>query len=237
MQDTQHKAGFYGECIVYSVSEDIVVRRKRYRVFLIFLMVMIPGLSGCTAKTSMAGNTIPKSTAGSGDSVYESKAREYEGSEANDEIRNVMKNMAANTERVSCSHDGVELAIEIPDGWSHRICSAEECDELDGMMKFGITFWPNNAPEIELSYGHYDFIGVCGTGVTIEEIMLDSGMKAWKYTEAYNQEHKMWMSVILEAEGWTPKDGSCMVECFVDLDQWSLYEDTIMKIAKSVEVS
>ena len=96
------------------------MRRKRYRVFLIFLMVMIPGLSGCTAKTSMAGNTIPKSTAGSGDSVYESKAREYEGSEANDEIRNVMKNMAANTERVSCSHDGVELAIEIPDGWSHR---------------------------------------------------------------------------------------------------------------------
>ena len=47
----------------------------------------------------------------------------------------------------------------------------------------------------------------------------------------------MWMSVILETGGWTPKDGSCMVECFVDLDQWFLYEDTIMKIVNTMAVS
>lgn len=139
--------------------------------------------------------------------------------------------------RVFVTHDGIELSLALPSGWSHRICSYEECAELDGMMLFGISFWPDADPEMELSYGYYEQYGLCGTGVTIEEIPLDSGIKVWKYTEVYNNENRMWMNIIPEFPGWTFQDGSCVMGCFVPLDLWSNYEDAIMEIAKTLEAS
>lgn len=44
-------------------------------------------------------------------------------------------------------------------------------------------FWPEEAPEFQVSLNCYAAFGLCGTGVTIEDITLPGGQAATTYTE------------------------------------------------------
>ena len=207
--------------------------------FAAIVLTMSLSLSGCSvnkASAEEATSDVTEATIAPEDDSSSDENDKYGASAINE--TDTEEHMEADaTERVSVSHDGIELSLALPSGWSYRICSAEECAELDGMMLFGISFWPDAEPVMELSYGYYAQYGLCGTGITIEETMLKSGIKAWKYTEVYDNDNCMWMNIIPELPGWTFQDGSCVMECFVPLDMWSNYEDAIMEIAETLEAS
>lgn len=217
------------------------MRKKCFGAYQVAAIMMITALilTGCSLSKASAeestSDVTEATTAQEEDAPSDENGKDnvstVEGTDTEEHME------AEATGRVFTAHDGIELSLVLPSGWSYRICSYEECAELDGMMQFGISFWPDAEPEMELSYGYYAQYGLCGTGVTIEEIPLESGIKAWKYTEVYNNDNRMWMNIIPELPGWTFQDGSCVMECFIPLDLWSHYENAIMEIAKTLEAS
>lgn len=63
-----------------------------------------------------------------------------------------------------------ELALTLPRKWEYELCPADRGNLMTGM--YGIRFHPEGVSEgyVELAYS--DSFGVCGTGLTEEEVML-----------------------------------------------------------------
>lgn len=73
------------------------------------------------------------------------------------------------------------IRLTLPEGWQ-----AEETEfdlESEAAGEFGVVFWPEEAPEFQVSLNCYAAFGLCGTGVTIEDITLPGGQAATTYTE------------------------------------------------------
>lgn len=126
---------------------------------------------------------------------------------------------------VEYSYEYANMRLDLPTDWGYDIMTAEESVDY-----FGIQFWPNDEPAmtINLSY-HINGIGLCGTGVTFEEISFENGLTAIKCTEGTDD--RFWIFLIYHD---TP--GAYAVECSTSKDLWSKYENDIMSILESVEI-
>ena len=77
------------------------------------------------------------------------------------------------------THGYVDMALQLPEGWSWETVSDNGSDKTEG-----IRFY--KTADTAVSYtllcwtGGY---GICGTGVTSEELTLANGMKVWQHTE------------------------------------------------------
>ena len=71
------------------------------------------------------------------------------------------------------------MALQLPEGWSWEQVSDNGTDKTEG-----IRFYKTDDPTVSYTLlcwtGGY---GICGTGVTSEEITLANGMKVWQHTE------------------------------------------------------
>ncbi len=174
---------------------------------------------------------------------------EFTGSNQGDDINTVNEtkssiapsskpNQQKNTETVEYSYQYTNMKLELPADWEYDIMAAAE-DENGGTVDapanepanyFGIQFWPKAQPSMTISlYYHVDGIGLCGTGVTFEDITFENGLTATKCTEGMGD--NFWFFLI-----YHDVPGTYTVEYAFSKDLWSEYEDEIMTILESVEI-
>ena len=90
------------------------------------------------------------------------------------------------------THGYVDMALDLPEGWSWEQVSDNGTDKTEG-----IRFYKTDDPTVSYTLlcwtGGY---GICGTGVTSEEITLANGMKVWQHTEEDTEKGTMVMADI-----------------------------------------
>lgn len=96
------------------------------------------------------------------------------------------------------------MALDLPEGWSWEQVSDNGTDKTEG-----IRFYKTDDPTVSYTLlcwtGGY---GICGTGVTSEELTLANGMKVWQHTEEDTEKGTMVMADIFlrtyRAAMWLP---------------------------------
>ena len=90
------------------------------------------------------------------------------------------------------THGFVDMALELPEGWSWETVS----DDGDSKTE-GIRFYKTDDTTVSYTLlcwtGGY---GICGTGVTSEELTLAGGQKVWQHTEQNTEKGTMGMADI-----------------------------------------
>lgn len=99
---------------------------------------------------------------------------------------------AIQSETLTAENGCANLALTLPEGWEG---AAANTPKDGGMDACRIEFWPADAPELRLTLCAYpDGIGLCGTGVTIEEVAFEGGQTATLYTEQIGDD--FWLCLI-----------------------------------------
>lgn len=138
-----------------------------------------------------------------------------------------------NTATVEYSHQYTNMKLELPADWEYDIMAAGDDDigTVDEPAKyFGIQFWPKAQPSMTINfYYRVNGIGLCGTGVTFEDVAFANGLTATKCTEGLSD--NFWFLLI-----YHDVPGTYTAECAISKDLWSEYENAVMSILESVEI-
>lgn len=120
------------------------------------------------------------------------------------------------------------MSLVLPESWEYEVQTKEMKAREDGLVLCGIDFWPSEHPEMRLELGYWpDRIGMCGTGVTIEQVDFGGGLSAWRYTETIAG--TVWLTLIYDHAGEQPY--SFVIQGDIDDTLWEQYEAEIMDIA------
>lgn len=133
--------------------------------------------------------------------------------------------------RVEYGYEDVYMALYIPAGWDYEIHPREETEQEDGLTTCSIDFWPQEEQELVFELAYWPWFGMCGTGVTIEELTLESGLTAWKYTE--ESDGVVWLTVVLECPG---SEGAYVISASPEKSLWERYEPAFLDILESIAV-
>ena len=181
--------------------------KKRFSVVLSLLLLTIV-FSGCTDTSSQTEtakdhpNSIGGTEGNAPEQLEEIKIAEY-------------------------SYQYTNMKLKLPTDWEYEI--------LEGTVEasknnLGIRFWPKNQPTITISLLYYvNGIGLCGTGVTFEDIVLENGLTATKCTEDIDDDHCF---ILI----YKDVPGAYAAKCCVPKSMWADYEDTVMSILGSAEI-
>ena len=122
--------------------------------------------------------------------------------------------------------DHVDMALTIPDGW------AFETLEEDGQA--GLRFWKTDDDAVDFRLTCWlDGYGICGTGVTEQELTLSGGQTAWQYTEGVND--NVWVNVVFRG---TPGSYVCMPDNDGAMDRaaWDGCRDEVLAILGTARI-
>ena len=133
--------------------------------------------------------------------------------------------------RVEYGYEDVYMALDIPADWDYAIHTREEAEQTDGLTTCSIDFWPQEETELVFELAYWQLFGMCGTGVTIEELTLPNGLTAWKYTE--ESDGVVWLTVALE---YPQSEGTYVFSASPEKTQWETYEAAFLEILESVKV-
>lgn len=136
---------------------------------------------------------------------------------------------------VVCEAEDRYLSVSLPDTWEYRIKSEEDMEKEGGPEACAIDFWPEAFPEAVFEMGYWQQFGMCGTGVTIEEIMLPGGLTGYRYSEEI--ENTLWMTIIFEQQDNSKADGLYVIMASPELSVWEQIEPEFEAILDSVEIS
>ena len=124
------------------------------------------------------------------------------------------------------TRDHVDMALTIPDGW------AFETLEKDGQA--GLRFWKTDDDAVDFRLTCWlDGYGICGTGVTEQELTLSGGQTAWQYTEGVN--NNVWVNVVFRG---TPGSYVCMPDDDGAMDRavWDGCRDEVLAILGTAQI-
>ena len=133
--------------------------------------------------------------------------------------------------RAEYGYEDVHMALDIPTGWDYEIHPREEVEQEEGLYTCSIAFWPQEEPELIFELAYWPQFGMCGTGVTIEELTLPNGLTAWKYTEESGDE--IWLTVALE---YPQSEGTYVISASPEKTLWERYEATFLDILESIAI-
>ena len=120
------------------------------------------------------------------------------------------------------------MSLILPEGWEYEVQTKEMKAREDGLVLCGIDFWPSAHPEMRLELGYWpDRIGMCGTGVTIEQVDFGGGLSAYRYTETIDG--AVWLTIVYDHVG--EREYSFVLQGDIDDVLWEQYEAEIMDIA------
>lgn len=101
------------------------------------------------------------------------------------------------------------ISLRIPEGWKY-----EQIESEDG-LSFGIDFWPAGHDDGRISLFYYtDLFGVCGTGLSTEEITLGNydavvgrydGDESWSFIRFTNAHCGEYVATAFGASSWLPE--------------------------------
>lgn len=114
------------------------------------------------------------------------------------------------------------IQLQLPSDWEYEIKNSGQ--------RYGIRFWPKEEMDFKLDLLYWETqIGMCGTGVTIEEVIFSNGMKATQYTEKI--EGILWFTMIYQ-----DLPGTYVVSGQVPEELWEKYKTVVMEILETAEL-
>ena len=119
------------------------------------------------------------------------------------------------------THGYVDMALQLPEGWSWETVSDNGSDKTEG-----IRFY--KTADTAVSYtllcwtGGY---GICGTGVTSEELTLSGGQKVWQHTE--ENDGSLWLNLFFEN---TPGNYVCAPTGTLTKETWDSCRNEVLAI-------
>lgn len=119
----------------------------------------------------------------------------------------------------------VDMAMTIPEGWQWESVQDKE------LSAEGIRFWKtgDKAVSFELLCWRGGY-GICGTGVTSEEITLSNGQKIWQHTEENTD--SLWLNLYFES---TPGDYVCAPTGTLTKETWDSCRDEVLAILNTAQ--
>lgn len=120
----------------------------------------------------------------------------------------------------------VDMALTIPDGWAWETVEEDGQAGLrfrktdDGTVSFRLTCWLNG-------------YGICGTGVTEQDLTLSGGQMVWQYTEAAGD--NVWVNIAFQD---TPGSYVCMPDPsgVMDSAAWDGCRDEVLAILGTAQL-
>lgn len=141
----------------------------------------------------------------------------------------------AEAELVEYSYENLYLSVEIPDGWEYKIRSAEELAMEDGLVTCAIEFWPTEFPDAVFELGYQTtMLGLCLTGVTVEEFTLSNGLSGYRYTEEIDD--VLWMNITISSPQNNISGGTYLISASPELTAWDAVKTEFEQILESVWV-
>ncbi len=128
-------------------------------------------------------------------------------------------------QRVEYAQDGVSMSLALPADWDFEL---RPYDAAADNPKAAIDFWPSADPALRFRFGWWNGFGMCGTGVTIEELTLSDGRTAWQYTETHDG--TVWLTV---AFADTAGEGRYVIDASPTEAQWAQYADAFYSILET----
>lgn len=127
------------------------------------------------------------------------------------------------------SHDNIYMSVELPEGWEYVIT------EYDITEDCGIIFGPAGQEDLRYKLCYWPFYGICGTGVTIEELQLKNGTNIWRYSEKID--NTLWRDIVFEYEKDEDDRGTYVLGCSADEKLVMEYEEELEEILETIVVS
>ena len=121
----------------------------------------------------------------------------------------------------------VDMALTIPDGWAWETVEEDGQAGLrfrktdDGTVSFRLTCW-------------LDGYGICGTGVTSEELTLANGQKVWQHTEENTEKGTMGMADIFFED--TPGSYVASPSETMTTQVWNANRDALLSILGTAQI-
>lgn len=128
------------------------------------------------------------------------------------------------------THGFVDMALELPEGWSWETVT----DDGDSKTE-GIRFYKTDDPTVSYTLlcwtGGY---GICGTDVTSEEITLANGMKVWQHTEENTEKGTMVMADIFFED--VPGSYVASPSETMTTEVWNANRDALLSILGTAQI-
>lgn len=122
---------------------------------------------------------------------------------------------------VSFENKNASMSLILPEGW--------DFETVEKQTQYGLAFFPEANPDVRLQLlYHEEMVGICGTGVTIEDITLANGIDAKIYTEGYQSGEYWFFMSFDEAHLNYNLDLSCAQAL------WKEYESEIYAIIDGI---
>ena len=127
-----------------------------------------------------------------------------------------------------CDLGSVQFSLSLPETWDYEIRSVTVYETVTD----AIVFWNIAYPEDTFTLAYAPMLGICGTGVTSEEITLPYGnLSGWKYTETLKTDEKYWLFLTLSDPDVPIQGNMLQLDATLPLADWEALEsdfDTIL---------
>lgn len=130
--------------------------------------------------------------------------------------------------------DEFYLSIDLPADWEYQILSEEDLEKEDNLYSCAIRFWQKDYPEDIFVLGYQPSFGMCGTGVTIDELKLENGITGWRYTEELDS--SLWLTITLNNPENDVSGGAYLITASPSLEDWKVLEPAFEEILQTVWV-
>ncbi len=138
----------------------------------------------------------------------------------------VLEQASAAGETAAYETDALSLSVTLPEGWAW-----EMVDDADNP---GIAFWRSDTPELEVTLTLYPSgIGMCGTGVAIEQVTLSDGRTATTYTEGQGED--LWFTLIYEDVDGLPEGAALAARYNGSAALWGEWAEDVYAILSTVQ--
>ena len=133
-----------------------------------------------------------------------------------------------------CDLGSVQFSLSLPETWNYEIryLTFEGTATTDA-----IVFWNIAYPDDTFTLAYAPVPGICGTGVTSEEITLPYGnLSGWKNTEIDQTEQKYWIYITLSDPDVPLQGNTLQLEAAIPLSDWYTLESDFNRILETIQL-
>lgn len=214
--------------------------KRKFLALMLALMTSICMLTACGNSSSTAQDTNSTDVTESDSTVQNEEKQtteevdadgtEFSGDEqeaAGEDAKGISRNVAYRS-------DEFYLSIGLPTDWEYQILSEEDLEKEDNLYSCATRFWQKDYPEDIFVLGYQPSFGMCGTGVTIEELKLENGISGWRYTEELDS--ALWLTITLNHPENDVSGGTYLITASPSLEDWKVLEPAFEEILQTVWV-
>lgn len=104
-------------------------------------------------------------------------------------VQKVSKKENNNNIKYSKNIDDIKLQLDIPDGWKYEELQENEDNDF---YKYALKIYKNNEEQCAILYFYNNQFGVCGTGRSTKELILNNKQEA---SIGYYDNNKEWQDI------------------------------------------